>query len=81
LGGKVSAPGSVTLAAARNATVGGQLVTGTDLTIGAKQDVAVTGAVQSVGATTLTGGRDIGIASTGAVTAGTTTTAAAGRHL
>ncbi len=33
-GGKVSAPGSVTLAAARNATVGGQLVTGTDLTIG-----------------------------------------------
>ncbi|WP_275760261.1 filamentous hemagglutinin N-terminal domain-containing protein [Ralstonia pseudosolanacearum] len=81
LGGKVSAPGSVTLAAARNATVGGQLVTGTDLTIGAKQDVAVTGAVQSVGATTLTGGRDIGIATTGAVTAGTTTTAAAGRHL
>ncbi len=81
LGGKVSAPGSVTLAAARNATVGGQLVTGTDLKIGAGQDVAVTGAVQSVGATTLTGGRDIGIASTGAVTAGTTTTAAAGRHL
>ncbi|WP_275760976.1 hemagglutinin [Ralstonia pseudosolanacearum] len=81
LGGKVSAPGSVTLAAARSATVGGQLVTGTDLTIGAKQDVAVTGAVQSVGATTLTGGRDIGIATTGAVTAGTTTTAAAGRHL
>ncbi|WP_328515487.1 filamentous hemagglutinin N-terminal domain-containing protein [Ralstonia pseudosolanacearum] len=81
LGGKVSAPGSVTLAAARNATVGGQLVTGTDLKIGAKQDVAVTGAVQSVGATTLRGGRDIGIASTGAVTAGTTTTAAAGRHL
>ncbi len=81
LGGKVSAPGSVTLAAARNATVGGQLVTGTDLKIGAGQDVAVTGAVQSVGATTLTGSRDIGIASTGAVTAGTTTTAAAGRHL
>ncbi|MDC6255572.1 beta strand repeat-containing protein, partial [Ralstonia solanacearum] len=81
LGGKVSAPGSVTLAAARNATVGGQLVTGTDLKIGAGQDAAVTGAVQSVGATTLTGGRDIGIASTGAVTAGTTTTAAAGRHL
>ncbi|UWD88816.1 two-partner secretion domain-containing protein [Ralstonia pseudosolanacearum] len=81
LGGKVSAPGSVTLAAARNATVGGQLVTGTDLKIGAGQDVAVTGAVQSVGATTLTGGRDIGIATTGAVTAGTTTTAAAGRHL
>ncbi|MHC6085209.1 two-partner secretion domain-containing protein [Ralstonia solanacearum] len=81
LGGKVSAPGSVTLAAARNATVGGQLVTGTDLKIGAGQDVAVTGAVQSVGATTLTGGRDIGIVSTGAVTAGTTTTAAAGRHL
>ncbi len=81
LGGKVSAPGSVTLAAARNATVGGQLVTGTDLKIGAGQDVAVTGAVQSVGATTLTGSRDIGIVSTGAVTAGTTTTAAAGRHL
>ncbi len=81
LGGKVSALGSVTLAAARNATVGGQLVTGTDLKIGAGQDVAVTGAVQSVGATTLTGSRDIGIASTGAVTAGTTTTAAAGRHL
>ncbi|MHA6833707.1 two-partner secretion domain-containing protein [Ralstonia pseudosolanacearum] len=81
LGGKVSAPGSVTLAAARNATIGGQLVTGTDLKIGAGQDVAVTGAVQSVGATTLTGGRDIGIATTGAVTAGTTTTAAAGRHL
>ncbi len=81
LGGKVSAPGSVTLAAARNATVGGQLVTGTDLKIGAGQDVAVTGAVQSVGATTLTGSRDIGIASTGSVTAGTTTTAAAGRHL
>ncbi|MCL9848077.1 filamentous hemagglutinin N-terminal domain-containing protein, partial [Ralstonia solanacearum] len=81
LGGKVSAPGSVTLAAARNATVGGQLVTGTDLKIGAGQDVAITGAVQSVGATTLTGGRDIGIASTGAVTAGTTTTAVAGRHL
>ncbi len=81
LSGKVSAPGSVALVAARNATVGGQLVTGTDLKIGAGQDVAITGAVQSVGATTLTGGRDIGIASTGAVTAGTTTTAAAGRHL
>ncbi|BEU75078.1 hypothetical protein MAFF211271_46330 (plasmid) [Ralstonia syzygii subsp. indonesiensis] len=81
LGGKVSAPGSVTLTAARNATVGGQLVTGTDLKIGAGQDVAVTGAAQSVGATTLTGSRDIGVASTGSVTAGTTTTAAAGRHL
>jgi filamentous hemagglutinin len=81
LSGTVSSPGAVTLSAARNATVGGQLATGGNLQVTAGQDAAVTGATQSTGATTLSGTRDVSVAGTGSVTSGTTLSATAGRNV
>ncbi|WP_439890804.1 two-partner secretion domain-containing protein [Ralstonia sp. 25C] len=81
LSGTVSSPGAVTLTAARNATVGGQLATGGNLQVTAGQDASVTGTAQSTGATTLSGTRDVSVGSVGSVTSGTTLSATAGRNV
>lgn len=81
LGGTISSPSAVTLTAARNATISGQLTTGSNLQASAGQDLVVSGATQSVGATNLNAARDLTAASTGSATAGTTLSAVAARNL
>ncbi|WP_042589400.1 hemagglutinin, partial [Ralstonia solanacearum] len=81
LGGTVTTPNAVTLTAARNATVSGQLTTGSNLQASAGQDLVVSGTTQSVGATTLKAARDLTVSGSGSATAGTTLSATAGRNL
>ncbi|WP_180964227.1 beta strand repeat-containing protein [Ralstonia mannitolilytica] len=81
LGGNVSTPGSITVVAARNATVSGQVATGSTLQVDAGQDATVAGNAQSIGATAINAARDVAITGTGSATSGTTLSVTAGRNL
>jgi len=80
LGGTVSAPGAIALTAARDASVAGQLTGGSATTINAGRNLAVAGAIGSVGDLTLAAANGT-LSTTGSVTSQGNLNASAGQDV